>query len=519
VLAISWGCVGGDFAERLYKAGQRAERAGDTLHAYLLYVRAAALDPRNPQYAARKTALQAAAAMLSEERMEPDAANEEVTGAIETEELSGREIQEARQALPPPRLAGSPEKRSFDIKGDARTIVEKVIDAYGLLVVFEADYQPPPPFSFRVQDVGFEDALRMLEAAANSFLVPVNQRLALVVRDTPQKRAEMAPAMSIAVPIPERMSVQDAQEILTAVQQTLEIRRVSVDPVKRVVYLRDQAAKVNAARLIFANLSRLRAQVEVEVDFLEVAKNSSLGYGLSLPTSVPVVNFGTFMHNKPSIPAGFTRFLTFGGGATFFGLGVADASAFATLSRNSASTVLQSQVVALDGQATTLHVGDRYPIITNGYYGNATGTGQVFAPPPTINFEDLGLVLKVTPSVHEQGGVTLDLDAEFKVLGTGSPNGIPVISSRKFTGKVRLNSGEWAVIAGLAGTNYTASYTGIAGLSSIPLLGHLFRQNTVQKDSTETLILLKPRIVTLPPWESVTQTIWVGTETKPITMY
>ena len=121
--------------------------------------------------------------------------------------------------------------------------------------------------------------------------------------------------------------------------------------------------------------------------------------------------------------------------------------------------------------------------------------------------------------MHEQGGVTLDLDAEFKVLGTGSPNGIPVISSRKFTGKVRLNSGEWAVIAGLAGTNYTASYTGIAGLSSIPLLGHLFRQNTVQKDSTETLILLKPRIVTLPPWESVTQTIWVGTETKPITMY
>ena len=51
------GC-GADFAESLYKAGQKAERAGDTLHAYLLYARAAALAPSNINYAERKFALQ-----------------------------------------------------------------------------------------------------------------------------------------------------------------------------------------------------------------------------------------------------------------------------------------------------------------------------------------------------------------------------------------------------------------------------------------------------------------------------
>ena len=59
-----------------------------------------------------------------------------------------------------PRLAPSTAKKSFDIKGDARTIFEKVAEAYGLLVVFEADYQTPPPFTFRMTEVGYEDALR-----------------------------------------------------------------------------------------------------------------------------------------------------------------------------------------------------------------------------------------------------------------------------------------------------------------------------------------------------------------------
>ena len=502
-------------ADSFYKAGQRAERAGDTLHAYLLYARAAELDPKNVEYAARKTALRTITALSARQELGPDPAGSKTDVPAETDfNATGR--LEARDANPPPRLKGSSGKHSFNLRGDARTVFEQVGEAYGISVVFEADYQPPPPFVFRLTDATFEDAFRALETVSNSFFVPVNDRLALVVRDTPQKRTERTPAMSIAIPIPERMNVQDAQELLTAVQQTLDIRRINVDPTRHMVFLRDQAIKAEAARQMFYSLSKIRPQVAVEVEFLSVDRNSSLNYGLSLPNQYSIVNF----QGLTSLPNAFRTIRHLTGMGTPLAMGITDASVFATLSRASSESILDAQIVSLDGQAATLHVGQKYPIITNGYFGNATGTGQTFAPPPTVNFEDLGLVLKITPSIHAEGEVTLDVDTEFKLVAAQSAiSGIPIISSRKFTGKVRVKDGEWAVIAGLIEVTNFESRTGWPWLSEIPLFGRFFRQNDIEKASSDVMLVLKPHLTTLPPWEMARPSIWVGTETRPLSVY
>jgi general secretion pathway protein D len=84
---------------------------------------------------------------------------------------------------------------------------------------------------------------------------------------------------------------------------------------------------------------------------------------------------------------------------------------------------------------------------------------------------------------------------------------------------VRLASDQWAVIAGLTEDSRSLASTGVAGLARIPLVGHLFRQDTYSKDRTELMIVLKPRVVDLPPWEFATQTLWVGTEGKPLPVY
>jgi general secretion pathway protein D len=506
-----------DQATRVFQEGQKAERAGDLLQAYMLYARAAALDPSNLAIAAHRNEagnLAIRTAQIHDVTTEPDP-EAEFLQMIRS--LGPGQTDVFGSATMATHLASPPGTKSFDLRGDAKSMFQQVGEAFGIQMLFEPDYQGPPSFPFRTGELSMPEALRILEAMTNSLVEPVNERTALVIRDTAQHRAEMTPTMSTTIPIPERMAVQDAQEIVTAVQQTLEIRRIQVDPGRRQVFIRDSVGKVLLARKLFRDLSRLRSQVEIEIELLTVTKDSSLGIGLALPNSSAIVNFGSFLQNTIS-PAGFAQFLAFGGGKTLFGLGLASAQVLATFADSSVQTRVTSQIVALDGQAASLTVGSRYPIATAQYSG-ANGP-TLTTPTPTVTFQDIGLVVKITPTVHDASEMSLDIDAAFTTLGTAAAvSGIPAINQRKFQGKVRLHDGEWAVIAGLAQTTDSITTSGIAGLASIPILGHLFRTDNTEKNSDQTLIVLKPHLINLPPWELPVSTMQVGSEGRPISIY
>jgi general secretion pathway protein D len=509
-----------DTATRMFRAGERAQRAGDSLQAYQLYARAALLEPSNAAYALHRNLLRdwaAYSAQISSGPFGDDA--EQAAEKITVEGLSPSEAIAGRQALPLPHLNGSAEKKSFDIRGTARPVLEQVAGAYGIQLQFEDGYQgPASAFTFRMNDLSMGEAFHALETITNSFLVPVNPRVAMVYQDTTQHRNDSAPLITAEIPIPERLSVQEAQEMVSAVQQVMQVRRIAVDPGRRMVFLRDQAGTVLAARQILTNLSRNRAEVNIEVELLSISKNSTLTYGFQWQNMAPILNLGTFLNNVPTAIAGFTRFATFGGGATLMGIGIADAAAFATASRSTADSIFHADIAGLDGQAASLKVGDRYPIITSAYIGGS-GTTQPTGIAPAVQFQDLGLVLKITPTVQGNGEITLDVDAEQNALSGASNNGIPVITTRHFQGLTRLVEGEWAVVTGLMTNSVSENRSGIPGLSSIPFLGRLFTTTTKQEDVGQTLIVLKPHLVSLPPWETPTPVLWVGTETRPLSVY
>jgi general secretion pathway protein D len=377
-------------------------------------------------------------------------------------------------------------------------------------VIFDTAYQPVPALRLQLTGADYRDALRSLEAATNSFLTPVSQRLIFVANDNPGKRTEFESTAAVVIPFPETISVQELQEISTGVRGTLDMTRLMVDTQRHLILVRDRVTKVRLAEKLLQDLLRPRAQVAIEVEILTTDQSSALSYGLSLQSSFQLVNFSTKKNLLSSIPSGVANFMTFGGGASLLGFGVTNAELFASVSKASASTVLNSEIVALDGLPSTLHVGDKYPLVTNSYIGNTSGGGTVFTPPPTFTFEDLGLVLKVTPHIHGADEVTLDIDAEFKLLGATSVDGIPVISSRKYESKTRVMTGEWAVLAGLMSSSEARTITGIQILSMIPLL----RKNDINKDYGQTLIVLKPHLLIPSPSESPTWRAWSGTETK-----
>lgn len=484
-------------ARELFKRARKFEKKGDVTQAYLLYAQAAAADPSKNDYWQRSQALRTRAAMAAKVMPADDAsAPAAPTPEVKLPAASEKESDEARRPQPPFELKGSGERKSFDLKTDSKALFEQVAKAYGLEVVFDGDYQSGPPIRFQLANADYREALYAVSLATSSFIVPIGDRLFMAAKDSEQKRKEVEVTVAVMVPIPEPVTVQEAQEMARSVQQLMEIQRFAIDSAQRAVLIRDRVSKVRPAVALLHQLLVRHAQIIIEVELISVAKNTSLRYGLSLPSAFPI--------------EAIIKTLTLGGGASAFAVGIAGAEALATYSRSFGTSLLHADLRSSDGQAATMHAGEKYPIQTVGYFGDTSSGGQVYTPPPTFNFEDLGLTLKVTPKVHDSAEVSLDVEAEYKLLTGSSVNGIPIISNRKFANRVRLRFDQAAIVAGLFSSTKSKNST------SPFFLGGILGQTTRTTDDAQLLLVLKPRLIDLPASEQVSKEMWIGTESRPL---
>lgn len=515
-------------ASRLYKQGRKAEKAGQAGRAYLLYAEAAALEPHNHLYWSRSLALQTRAALESKVMpqvaadADEDAAPETDTPPVEAP--TAQDLAEARKPQPPARLRAQPGLKDFNLRANAKSLFETVAHAYGLDCVFDGDYRPTQTVHFEMEQADYRDALHALEAVTGSFIVPISDRLFMVVKDTAQKRKEEEPFAAVMIPLSDPTTQQDLTAMITAVQQACGIQKVAWDSHTNSVLIRDSVSKVSAARQLFADLLHPRAQILLDMDFVEIAKSKELNYGLPPPSSFPLVSFSTFMNNVPQVASNVTNMLRFGGGAALIGIGLANMQLVASLTRSDSNLLLHATARSVDGQPATIKVGQKYPILTGAFVGtggvsNASGPigSATYQPPPSFTFEDLGLSLKATPHVHGIDEVTLTIEAEFKVLAGAASNGIPIISNRSVKSDVTLKMGQWALIAGLIDDEDARTIAGVAGLASIPFIGPLTSNVTHNSSSNRVVILLRPTLLTAPPDNSLTHALRMGAEMRPLT--
>ena len=500
-------------ASALYKRGKKAESHGDFANAYLLYSQAVALAPNNKKYWNASQAVRG----LGTESLTIDVPSETAPAetAVNIPVLPDQGEIEAEALRPPPRLKAAAGLHTFDLRGTPQQLFEKVAREFSLSVVFDADYSPPAqPLHFKMDEVDYKTALHSLEEVTDSFVVPISDRMFMVAKDTQQKRVELEPVASTLIPFPENIAPQEVTELANGVRQIFDLTKIGVDTARRVIYMRDRVSRLRGARAVMEQLMSHRAQVMVEVELLAVNDTLDRSYGMTLPSqfSLNWLTNKDFLRPTP-LPTWITGLLTFGGGLTLFGIGITNASFFATASQTHTQSIIRSELRSLDGQPAGVHIGDRYPIITLGYYGGTATEGEkTYTPPPNITFEDLGIVLKVTPKVHSLDEVSLDVEAEFKALSGQSSNGIPVISNRKFKSVVRMRFSDAAVMAGLVGDTLSQSWSGLPGLASVPLL----RSNTKSEQKSEILLVLRPHLASIPPSESVSESIWSGTDTRTL---
>ena len=369
-------------ARQLYNRGRAAEKAGHMAEAYVLYSEAAALAPKNHLYWLRAQAVQSRAALEAKPAPDPITlplnAAQSFANALALDrdappipQATPQDIALAKRTLPPTELdpaEGDP-VRDFDLTGDSKKLFEEMAKTYGLDAIFDADYQPTPSLHFRLESASYRDAIRALEAATNSFIVPITNKIFLVARDSTQKRSELEPVVAIAIRLPEAASQQDFNAMVTAVQQALALEKVSFDTQNNTVIIRDKLSKILPAEALFRDLAYPRAQVMVDMKIIELSQTDTTTYGMQFPTLFSLTPLTNWFNNPVNVPQNIAALLKFGGGKTAFGLGIMSPDFEAQFSRSNGKVLLNTQLRSVNGQTATLHVGDRYPILTSGYFG------------------------------------------------------------------------------------------------------------------------------------------------------
>ena len=115
----------------------------------------------------------------------------------------------------------------------------------------------------------------------------------------------------------------------------------------------------------------------------------------------------------------------------------------------------------------------------------------------TFDYRDVGVTLRLTPQINQQGNIRLELFQENSTLveGTGDQQYAPTTLKRSAKTTVTVKDGNNIVIGGLIGDTISGGNSGIPILKDIPLLGHLFKTSSRKTEKTNLYIFLTPRII------------------------
>ena len=163
-------------------------------------------------------------------------------------------------------------------------------------------------------------------------------------------------------------------------------------------------------------------------------------------------------------------------------------------SQNNANILSTPSLLTMDNQEALITVGQNVPFITGSFTSTGTGGDGAQNPFQTIQRENVGITLTVKPHVNEGDAVVLDIEQEVSSL-TGLEATDLITNERRIQTKVLARDGRTVVLGGLIKDDVQESSQKVPLLGDIPLLGRLFRNESVQAIKTNLLIFIRPTII------------------------
>jgi type II secretory pathway component GspD/PulD (secretin) len=219
-------------------------------------------------------------------------------------------------------------------------------------------------------------------------------------------------------------------------------------------------------------------QIMIEAKILEITLDNDESFGVDwnkIISADGVNRFGTKGLSTPTSPGLFFNFVNKNVTAYLNALSTKDR----------VHTLATPKLLTLENQEATTNIGDNLGYRLTTTINNVTSE--------SIQFLETGVILRVIPNVDGDGKISLRVRPE---VSSGSVlGGIPSKKTTQVTTQMVAEDGQTILIAGLIKTSASKTRTGIPLLGDVPGLGRLFSSTDMTGNSTETIILITPKIV------------------------
>ena len=403
----------------------------------------------------------------------------------------------------PARYTGHPV--SLDFSGaDLRSVLRTFAEISGLNIVIDPTIQGTVDVSLR--DVPWDQALDIILRAnrlgysVDGTIVRIAPLTVLADEETQRRKLSDEQALAGELRVMTRaLSYARAEDLRTLLTATALSQRGSIqtDARTNTMIINDLPERLERAAALLTTLDVPQPQVEIEARIVQTNRSFANSLG---------VKWGGTGQVSPTLGNGLpVAFPNNGALTTGVNLSEKNATSTASLALGSVNGALNLDVAlsALEktGQGrilSTPRVSTQNNIEAEITQGIQIPIQTIANNTVTVSFRDAALTLKVTPQITAAGTVIMRI-----AVANESPdfsrqvNGIPPIDTQRAATQVLVSDGETTVIGGIYISREQTTQERTPALYRLPLLGWLFKKNTVEDESRELLIFLTPKIVRL----------------------
>jgi general secretion pathway protein D len=242
-----------------------------------------------------------------------------------------------------------------------------------------------------------------------------------------------------------------------------------------------------------AKIDLVPRQVMIEGMIAQIGLTDKLSLGLAWSINTNAFGLGTTIALNP---ASLDATKLPGTGLTLVGTdsgGAVRAVISALASQSKAKLLAAPHILVSDNREARIQVGQQVPIPTSETFGTPG-----VAPQRTIQYKDIGIILKVKPQVNDSGLVSLEIKQEvstYETISLSSTTQDIILNKTEASTNLVVQDGHTIIIGGLIREDKSKARSGIPWLSKIPIIGYLFGSTIDDETRTEIIILLTPHVV------------------------